>query len=188
MTTEERLAKLEKQVKALKKPPPVIVIPPSLDTPEFREAWYEWVEDKKERGKHLTSRAVIRQMRQLASAGPEEAVAMLGNAINGGWTTVFPLGKQEQKSFDKAKHTANIRENAQSAESNQLAKKIAAAQEARARTEWDEIEDAWNKLSPADVRKVLTCYNKANTMPLAKIGKAVKSWWWKKRKEAKGSW
>lgn len=64
-------------------------LPPSIDTPAMREAWNDWCEDKRSRGKKITEGACKRQFRQLVRWGPAKGVIAIENAIASGWSGLF---------------------------------------------------------------------------------------------------
>lgn len=65
-------------------------IPAELDTPAFRGAWAAWARDRQARRKKLTGDAKRRQLAELASYGPDHAVATIDQSIKQGWTGLFP--------------------------------------------------------------------------------------------------
>jgi hypothetical protein len=67
-----------------------VEIPPRLDTPEFRQAWSEWHEDRRERRKRMTPRAERMQLDKLEPFGPDVAIKAIRESIANGWTGVFP--------------------------------------------------------------------------------------------------
>jgi hypothetical protein len=80
-------------------------IPKEIDSPEFREAWSEWVADRKERKKPITQRAAKQQLKSLIPLGPVKAAECLLASIQNGWAGLFPekfvgqAAKQPPKSF-----------------------------------------------------------------------------------------
>jgi DNA-binding MarR family transcriptional regulator len=70
---------------------PLPDLPARLDTPDFRAAWDEWQQYRRELRKPLTSATARRQLAELAAAGPETAAAMLRQSIGRGWHSIFPL-------------------------------------------------------------------------------------------------
>ena len=60
--------------------------PEELDTPDFREAWAEWVAYRRESKKKLTKSTITWQLGSLARMGEEEAIASIDRSISNGWT------------------------------------------------------------------------------------------------------
>lgn len=68
---------------------PVVVLPLLLNTPEFIQAWTEWLADRKARGKTVTLRAAKIQLGKMELWGPAKAVEAINNSIANGWTGIF---------------------------------------------------------------------------------------------------
>lgn len=65
--------------------------PHSLDTPEFRSAWADWLAYRREsRFKPWVPRTVQAQLETLASLGSAAAVAAIRRSIASGWRGIFP--------------------------------------------------------------------------------------------------
>ena len=58
---------------------------PKLDTPAFREAWSLWVEHRDDKSKPLTEKAVGLQLKNLAAAGPSQAVEIIEYSVMNGY-------------------------------------------------------------------------------------------------------
>lgn len=73
------------------KPVPVEVpVPPEIDSPQFREAWCEYVSYRRERKlPALVPRSVAGQYAKLARWGPEGALESIRNTISNGWQGLF---------------------------------------------------------------------------------------------------
>ncbi|QEL17725.1 hypothetical protein [Limnoglobus roseus] len=67
-----------------------VPIPPELDTPEFREAWAEWLADRKGRRKPVTIIAASRQFKKLIPLGPTAAAECVAKSITSCWSDIFP--------------------------------------------------------------------------------------------------
>lgn len=84
---------------------------PSIDTPmpfeseAFLEAWKAWIEARKEARKPLTPSTAKAQLNSLAKHPEQTAIAMIYQAIERGWSGIFPL--QEQRHYND--QTANDR-------------------------------------------------------------------------------
>jgi hypothetical protein len=61
-------------------------IPAELDTPEFRAAWADWAQHRKEIRRKLTLSQSEKQLERLAGMGPARAVACIEHTIERGWT------------------------------------------------------------------------------------------------------
>ena len=73
-----------------KEPEPILPkLPPSL-TPILQD-WEDWVADRKERKKPLTSRAAKRHIKMLEEMGAEVGRATINKAIQAGWTDLYPV-------------------------------------------------------------------------------------------------
>lgn len=79
--------------KPFKKPIFPVTFPAILDTPEFRQAWEDYLAARIERfpREKLTVRMLLSQVNRCASApgGHDHAVAMLKEAADRGWKAVF---------------------------------------------------------------------------------------------------
>ena len=64
-------------------------LPEELDTPDFRKAWSEWTEYRRESKKKLTKSTITRQLGSLAKLGEEAAIASIDQSISNGWTGLF---------------------------------------------------------------------------------------------------
>lgn len=86
-------------------------LPPSLDFPEFRQAWDDWKAYRKEARKPLTPRSEKMQIKQLAAMG-RDAVFAIERSIANGYQGIFPPkdGKAatvKQKVFDASTQLYN---------------------------------------------------------------------------------
>lgn len=67
---------------------------------QFAFAWSEWVEYKKEKKQTLTQKTAEMQLRTLGARPESEAIGMIGQSIQNGWTGLFEFkDKQNGKSF-----------------------------------------------------------------------------------------
>lgn len=65
-----------------------------LNTQEFRGAWRDWVQYRKEIRKPLTKTTIQRQVRRLEKWGHDKAIAAIDNSITNGWQGLFePIGQ-----------------------------------------------------------------------------------------------
>lgn len=69
--------------------PTAINMPEELDDPEFRAAWVEWCEHRKEKRKPLTERAAAKQIKECVSWGVEMSIAAIDNSIKNDWQGLF---------------------------------------------------------------------------------------------------
>ncbi len=67
-----------------------ILLPPTLDFPEFKSAWKDWVAYRKEKRQPLKASTVKGQIKFLAEH-PAEAVEMIQQSIRNGWQGLFEL-------------------------------------------------------------------------------------------------
>lgn len=78
--------------KAKPKPEPETSLP--FSSVAFREAWESWKQSRKEARKSLTPSTERMQLKKLATYSEETAIAMIHQAIERGWTGIFPLQEQ----------------------------------------------------------------------------------------------
>jgi len=57
--------------------------------PEFKEAWADWVADRKERRKPITERAAKAQLEKCKGWGSAKSIAIIRNAIEKGWQGLY---------------------------------------------------------------------------------------------------
>ncbi len=80
----------EARVRARRRPAPALPdIPEDLDTEDFRAAWVEWEQHRKEIRHPLKPTTIQAQLRKLAKWGPERAVASIRRSIEQGWQGFF---------------------------------------------------------------------------------------------------
>jgi DNA-binding MarR family transcriptional regulator len=70
---------------------------------EFREAWNDWEQHRREIKKPLTSTSVRYQLKDLAALGEAEAIAKLTRSISNGWTGIFPASSKAKPDHREAK-------------------------------------------------------------------------------------
>lgn len=79
----------------LKFDPMQFPVPEILDTQPFWDAWANWANDRRERGKSLTAQAAKLQIKMLAGEerehGSGTAVRVIERSIQNQWTGLFPL-------------------------------------------------------------------------------------------------
>jgi hypothetical protein len=70
-----------------------LIIPEKLDTPEFRQAWMEWMEYRMGAKKKLINPIVTFRvhLRKLESFGHAGALLAIETAINKGWQGIFEI-------------------------------------------------------------------------------------------------
>ena len=79
------------------------LIPVSLDTVEFREAWDDWLDYRRERRAVTTPQTKLAQLELLSEMGPAEAVKCIKKSITNGWQGLFPKDNQPAK-FERPKN------------------------------------------------------------------------------------
>lgn len=77
---------------------PVVVFPPLLDNPEFREAWAAWERFRSEAKKPLTQTTVDQQLKTLAGFGVGGAIKSIEQSIGSSWSGLFPPGPATMQS------------------------------------------------------------------------------------------
>lgn len=65
------------------------VFPPVLQTPEFADAWKDWVAYRKERGQTLKPTTIKAQLGKMQDWGATDAVAAIRQSIMNGWQGIF---------------------------------------------------------------------------------------------------
>lgn len=70
---------------------------------EFREAWTDWEQHRREIKKPLTSTSVRYQLKDLAALGEAEAIAKLTRSITSGWQGMFDATRKTKPDHREAK-------------------------------------------------------------------------------------
>jgi hypothetical protein len=78
-----------------------IELPFSSD--EFREAWSDWQQHRREIKKPLTSTSVRYQLKDLAALGEAEAIAKLTRSITSGWQGMYDATRKTKPDHREAK-------------------------------------------------------------------------------------
>lgn len=94
----------------------VYVTPLAFDSNEFHDAWQEWFKYRKESGKKLRESTIKKQMQFLGARTESEAIAIINQSIEKGWTGLFDLkkngkstlGTKQQQTIDTAKAVAEL--------------------------------------------------------------------------------
>lgn len=68
---------------------PMKMVPPELDSPEFREAWASWVAHRAEIRKPLTPTAAKMNIQKCLAIGIDRALAAFSHSIGAGWQGLF---------------------------------------------------------------------------------------------------
>lgn len=92
------------RVKPRAEPALMVTIPLDLNNRSFLQAWEDWVADRRERRKPVTSAAARLQLRDCERWGSERAVAAIRHSIKSGYTGIFEPsdrspGVQRPKNF-----------------------------------------------------------------------------------------
>jgi hypothetical protein len=74
-----------------------VEIPAELNTPEFRVAWADWLQHRREIRKPATATAQQKQLAALAKMGPARAVAAINHSIGNGWTGIFEASTESSR-------------------------------------------------------------------------------------------
>lgn len=67
-----------------------IIYPKNLDTPEFREVFEMWLDNRKELKKPATSIAIKLQLKKLSGFTVNECIEAIESAILHNWQGIFP--------------------------------------------------------------------------------------------------
>lgn len=92
-----------KHKKNIKKDLELEEIPPHLDTAEFKQAWQEFAEYRRECKRPLTRSGKQRLLKKLESVSVECAIAALNESIEKSWIGVFPKIENEPAWYTEAK-------------------------------------------------------------------------------------
>lgn len=78
--------------RTVKEPSPAqcVEIPESLKTPEFIEAWTDWVRFRRKKRCPLSEESVTRQLKMLSAFSPEVAIKVLDHSITNDYQGLFP--------------------------------------------------------------------------------------------------
>ena len=89
MDSVEVKGKVTRGSKPKKKKPATITLPASLNSPEFVEAWSEYIKMRNKKRKEMTDFAAKLIIRKLERMGPADALTALHSSITAGWTDVY---------------------------------------------------------------------------------------------------
>jgi hypothetical protein len=68
-----------------------VVFPPGIDTEDFKTAWSEWEQYRKDANlKNLPPVSVKAQLNHLEKMGEQDAIAAIRSSITQGWAGIFP--------------------------------------------------------------------------------------------------
>lgn len=114
---EEKRREVEENTKPKAADAPVITKLP-FGSNEFWQAWVSWERYKKERKQKFTDSTKEKQLRKLGARTEKEAIAMINQSIENGWTGLFDLkqngngksilGTKQQQTIDTAKAVAEL--------------------------------------------------------------------------------
>lgn len=71
--------------------PLAVEFPVELSGDDFRGSWQQWCQHRKERRSALTATTVNKQLAMLSAAGVADAIAMIEQSIEKGWTGLFEV-------------------------------------------------------------------------------------------------
>jgi hypothetical protein len=71
-----------------------VPIPPTLDTPEFRTAWDEWLQHRRQIKKPLQPLSQQKQLDEFTSWGPDRAIAAIDHTIRKSWQGIREPDRQ----------------------------------------------------------------------------------------------
>lgn len=72
-------------------------IPSAIDSPEFRAAWADWCQYRRESGHTMKSRTAHAQLAEMAGWGKVESIAAIRQSIRQGWRGVFKPDVNQRK-------------------------------------------------------------------------------------------
>jgi hypothetical protein len=76
--------------------------PENLNNEDFKKAWGDWIQYKKESKYKLTTISIKKQLNML-SKNPEDAIAIIEKSIINGWKGLFPFDEKGKSSSEKQK-------------------------------------------------------------------------------------
>ena len=79
-----------------------IFFPSELDNEEFKTAWSQWVEFRREIKKRLTASTITKQLTKLATWGSLKAIQSIENSISNGWQGLFDPEQRSGKASGNA--------------------------------------------------------------------------------------
>jgi hypothetical protein len=85
-------------------PSVLAILPPNLDTEEFRAAWEVWIEHRIEKGLGVTSRQVAMLFERLARIGSANAVTAIKHSVSKGWDNIY-TPEETGGRFNNQQHT-----------------------------------------------------------------------------------
>ena len=102
-----------------------IVLPPCLESEEFRTAWAEWVQHKKEIRKKVTPTSAKKAIKALSKLGTQRAVAAIELSIEKGWVGIYEdqsNGKPQSRTSGGSQRTSPARSGDDPGQAEQLRK------------------------------------------------------------------
>jgi hypothetical protein len=85
------------------------VFPENLRTPEFAEAWQQWVQFRRESKKRLTQSTIAKQLTKLAEFGSQKAIRSIEQSIERGWQGLFdPESRKARGNMAASNEAADI--------------------------------------------------------------------------------
>lgn len=76
--------------------------PEKLDNEEFKTAWAQWVQFRREIKKRLTASTITKQLTKLATWGSAKAIQSIENSISNGWQGLFDPEQRSGKASGNA--------------------------------------------------------------------------------------
>lgn len=83
-----------------------LTLPADLDAADFREAWAQFIEHRKQKKKPLTGMAAEMQLRALAEIGKARAIAAIRYSIAQGWQGIFESNQTVRNATNTAARRA----------------------------------------------------------------------------------
>ncbi len=65
------------------------ILPPELETPDFRQAWSDWQAYRREIKKPLRNMSLAQQLRDFSALGADRAIQQIRQSIKNGWQGLF---------------------------------------------------------------------------------------------------
>ena len=82
-------------------------IPSTIDSPEFRAAWADWCQYRRESGHTMKSRTAHAQLAEMAGWGKVESIAAIRQSIRQGWRGVFKPDPTQRKAAQESEYNSD---------------------------------------------------------------------------------
>ena len=108
------------------------------DHAPLRAAWADWTADRRERGKSLTRRAAVMQVKTLGGLSPPHAAIELNTSIERGWTGLFPSEERNPNAKSNGKTGSGVVQGARRSNTQSRGHQAAERRAAQSAREFEE--------------------------------------------------